>query len=242
MKFASGILINFDHQISTYQFFDLVRPFFFLVITSSLVVCSNVEPKWNILVLWQIMKILIDAKMTYVEVGYWMPFMTLGVCESTHIRHYFGLVLVVSYYAILSTRRACCKYLSMDGFWWRRRVHKGFILIWFLSLFFLLFGCCICWTHPSCLVYSFTSIHGVSPLGQSFWEPSNRGLWQVLLRLPQQSVLCSMENFSFIFPEAASPNKPPYSPLAVAFAANSSETYLRDCKENFRTLFKHSME
>lgn len=46
------------------------------------------------------MKILIDAKMTYVEVGYWM---TLGVCESTHIGHYFGLVLVVSYYATLST-------------------------------------------------------------------------------------------------------------------------------------------
>jgi hypothetical protein len=49
------------------------------------------------------MKILIDAKMTYVEVGYWMSFMTLGVCGSTHTGHYFGLVLVVSYYAILST-------------------------------------------------------------------------------------------------------------------------------------------
>lgn len=117
-------------------------------------------------------------------------------------------------------RIACCTYLYMNSFWWRRRVHKGFILIWFLSLF----GCHICWTDPSRLVYSFTLIHGVSPLGQSFWEPSNRGLWQLLLRLPHWSVLCSMENFSFksfIFPEAASPNKPPYLQLAVAFAAKA---------------------
>lgn len=49
------------------------------------------------------MKILIDAKMTYVEVGYWMSFMTLGVCESTESGHYFGLVLVASYYATSST-------------------------------------------------------------------------------------------------------------------------------------------